>query len=112
MTYTLILQIRQAPGAMLRALGLIERRRFTLCSMSASADGEDGCMQLTLQISDGGRPVQTLVRQLEKQFDVESVGCWPDRSHDIAAALDPAPALTPASPLGPHSDPLPATAPL
>ena len=107
MKYTLIVEMRPAPGALIRALGLVERRRFALASVSTASHAQDGRMQLTMQVEAGERSPHTLVRQLQKQFDIESVSCWPDPAPARETTHEHAPMPVPAGRLSP----LPATVP-
>ena len=71
MNYTLNVQLSGAEGAVIRALGLIERRGFRLgkCSISA-ADDSGRTMKVSVTSS---RPGDLLKRQLERLHDVISV---------------------------------------
>ncbi len=112
MIYTLVLEMRRVPGAVIRAIGLVERRQFMLCSVSAGARTTDGQLQMVMQVDGDGRSPRTLVRQLEKQFDVESVACWPEPARQEArapAVPEHVPAAAPGRP--DFTQPLPATVP-
>lgn len=68
MKHTLHIQLSSVEGAVIRALGLIERRGFSLNSCSVSeADGNGRNMQVSVT-SD--RPGDLLKRQLERLHDV------------------------------------------
>ena len=75
MNYTLNVQLSSAEGTVIRALGLIERRGFSLgkCSIS-EADDSGRAMQVTVTSS---RPGDLLKRQLERLHDVISVELKP-----------------------------------
>lgn len=68
MKHQLDIQLRCCDGAVLRAIGLMERRGFKLlgCHL-AEAQGDGQAMQVTVS-SD--RPVDLLQRQLERLHDV------------------------------------------
>ncbi len=71
MMHTLKIQLKDCEGAVLRALGLIERRCYRLshCVIEESDGGER-----TMQVSVSSmRPVDLLQRQLERLHDVVSV---------------------------------------
>lgn len=68
MRHTLNIQLRTAEGAVLRALGLIERRGFRLETVHArEAQGDGQAMTVTVE---GDRPADLLQRQLERLHDV------------------------------------------
>lgn len=71
MTHTLCIQLKDCEGAVLRALGVIERRGYRLsrCVIEA-ADGGERTMQVSVS---SVRPVDLLQRQLERLHDVVSV---------------------------------------
>ena len=68
MNQTLHVQLSSGEGALIRALGLIERRGFRIntCSVDA-ADGSVRAMQVNVTSS---RPGDLLKRQLERLHDV------------------------------------------
>jgi acetolactate synthase regulatory subunit len=68
MIHVLNIQLRDREGAVLRALGLIERRGFRLHGMiveEASAAGREMSVRVSSE-----RPVELLRRQLERLHDV------------------------------------------
>jgi acetolactate synthase regulatory subunit len=68
MKHSLQIQIYAREGAVLRTLGLVERRGFRLESLSvAEAQGDGHAMRLTVR-SD--RSIALLKRQLERLHDV------------------------------------------
>ena len=66
--HTLKIQLRSCEGAVLRALGLMERRGYRLetCQV-AEAQGDGQAMQVCVASS---RPAELLRRQLERLHDV------------------------------------------
>jgi acetolactate synthase II small subunit len=75
MEHSLNIQLSATEGAVLRALGLIERRGFSLGKCVISEAGEDGrSMEVTVSSS---RPGDLLKRQLERLHDVQSVDLKP-----------------------------------
>jgi len=71
MKHTLHIQLSSCEGAVLRAIGLIERRGFSLDSCSVSeADGDTRSMEISVISS---RPGDLLKRQLERLHDVLQV---------------------------------------
>ncbi len=86
MIYTVILEMRRKEGALLRAIGLVERRGFALCSVSAMPGPGDSEMQMVLQIEANSRSPETLTRQLAKQIDVCEVAWWSGPARAAAPA--------------------------
>lgn len=73
MNHTIRLTIQWVEGALVRALGLIERRGFAVTSIKAAADPAAQQMELTIELRSPGRSVDVLARQIEKLFDVRAV---------------------------------------
>jgi len=75
MNYTLRIQLSSIEGAVIRALGLIERRGYSLnkCTVSES-DGAHRDMEVSVTSS---RPGDLLKRQLERLHDVYHVELLP-----------------------------------
>jgi acetolactate synthase II small subunit len=75
MNHTLDIQLSGREGAVVRALGLIERRGYSLDTCSVSSAVVSGqAMQVTVKSS---RPGDLLKRQLERLHDVLSVELKP-----------------------------------
>ena len=72
-------------GAILRILGLVERRGFRIVkiAMHQTGDGETAAMTLDVEARDAGRELSVLVPQLHRLFEVRSVGLF---STQIASA--------------------------
>ena len=72
---TLRIQLSSVEGAVVRALGLIERRGFSLikCSVSES-DGTGRTMEVSVTST---RPGDLIKRQLERLYDVYHVELLP-----------------------------------
>jgi acetolactate synthase II small subunit len=64
----LTLLLANAEGALVRVLGLIERRGFRLGSMQTRATPHG--LQLTMTLPGDGRPADVLLRQLRRLHDV------------------------------------------
>jgi len=75
MNHTLRIQLSSVDGAVIRALGLIERRGYSLnrCSVSES-DGTGRDMEVSVTST---RPGDLLKRQLERLHDVYHVELLP-----------------------------------
>lgn len=72
MRYRLDLVLKPVEGALVRVIGMAERRGFAPCAISGEPDGDGGPWKLQLVV-DGSRPAETLKRQLQKVYDCESV---------------------------------------
>ena len=71
MTETLNVRLRRAEGALVRLLGLTERRGYPATQVSAiPLDGTTMLVQLTVRCE---RPLEQLTRQLAKLYDVTHV---------------------------------------
>ncbi|ALJ29260.1 MULTISPECIES: ACT domain-containing protein [Stenotrophomonas] len=85
MQYRLDLVLTPAEGALLRVLGMVERRGFAPCNIAGSRQPADaGRWHVQLEVS-GERPPETLCRQLEKVYDCESVRIVPLEPAGVAA---------------------------
>lgn len=71
MTQNLDLEVGRAAGALVRVLGLAERRGYPPVSVSAHPMGPRA-MRVRLTV-ESDRPVDQLVRQLDKLYDVMRV---------------------------------------
>ncbi|UNK58254.1 acetolactate synthase [Pseudoxanthomonas daejeonensis] len=76
MRYRLDLVLKPVEGALVRVIGMTERRGFAPRSIAGGHEGADGRWRLQLEV-DGGRPAETLKRQLQKVYDCESVEISP-----------------------------------
>jgi acetolactate synthase II small subunit len=72
MNRTIELSLQRAEGAIIRAIGLIERRGFAVTAISTTAHDSPDTLALRLEIASRGRPFDVLIRQIEKLFDVRS----------------------------------------
>jgi len=73
MNHTLKLTIQRVEGAVIRTLGLIERRGFSVTSINTVAEDASPHMEMTLEIHSPQRSAETLARHVEKLFDVTNV---------------------------------------
>jgi acetolactate synthase II small subunit len=75
MNYKLRIQMSSCEGAVVRALGLIERRGFSLIKCAvAESDGMGRQMDVSVESS---RPGDLLKRQLERLHDIHQVELLP-----------------------------------
>lgn len=73
MRYRLDLVLHPAEGALLRVIGMAERRGYAPRGISGAADpGDQGRWHLQLVV-EGQRPPETLCRQIETIYDCISV---------------------------------------
>ena len=86
MRYQLDLVLKPAEGALLRVIGMTERRGFSIYAIHGSTiDSDAGRWQLQLEVEGGTRQPQTLQRQLEKVYDCISVTVTALDSAEVAA---------------------------
>lgn len=84
MQYRLDLIVKQAEGALVRVIGMVERRGFVLRGVQATPHA-DGRWRLQMRV-DSTRPAQTLRHQLEKVYDCESVSVSVEADTETGAA--------------------------
>jgi len=72
MRYQLDLTLRHAEGALIRVLGLIERRGFRPLALTGAVDDGNGAWKLQLTV-EGERSEQTLLQQISKLYDCLAV---------------------------------------
>ena len=70
MNRTIEVSLARAEGAIVRTLGLIERRGFVVQSIATRSDPHGDALVLQLEVSSRGRPFDVLVRQILRLFDV------------------------------------------
>ena len=75
MSFTLDLVVKRAERAFERVVGLAGRRGYEIVAVSATMNGDGSALRvrLTLVPRDENRSARTLVRQLAKLVEVESV---------------------------------------
>ncbi|MBR9825344.1 MAG: acetolactate synthase 3 regulatory subunit domain protein [Alphaproteobacteria bacterium] len=74
MSHTLNIRIADREGALVRLIGLVERRGYEICAMDKSA-GDAGIADITMQIAPRGgeRRIDVLMRQVARLFDVHAI---------------------------------------
>lgn len=74
MSNTLRIELADQEGALMRLVGLVERRGFSIATLDKAA-ARDGRAIVTLQVAarEGARQIDVLVRQIGRLFDVNSV---------------------------------------
>ena len=73
MQYRLDLVLVPAEGALLRVIGMAERRGFAPRAIAGAPDAADAGRWHLQLVVDGSRPPETLCRQIEKIYDCVSV---------------------------------------
>ncbi|MDR2872013.1 MAG: acetolactate synthase [Xanthomonadaceae bacterium] len=76
MRYQLDLVLRPVEGALVRIIGMVERRGFGARAITGDIQSVDGRWHLKLVV-EGQRPIEALHRQLEKIYDCLSVRIIP-----------------------------------
>lgn len=74
-TDRLFVEFETAEGAVLRMMGLVERRGFRIrrVAMAEQPNGRTGSLALVIVPHDGNRSIEVLTRQLERLHGVRSV---------------------------------------
>lgn len=70
MNRTIEVSLSRAEGAIVRTLGLIERRGFVVESVATQGGAGDDALVLRVEVASRGRPVDVLVRQILRLIDV------------------------------------------
>ncbi len=73
MNHALQLELDSVDGALLRVIGVTERRGWSATALQAEQSHRADTLNLQMQVM-GDRPVELLIRQLSKLQDVRSVG--------------------------------------
>jgi acetolactate synthase regulatory subunit len=72
MKYSLDVIMTDAEGALERLLGRLRQRGFAMSTMSASCSQDHNSVRARITI-EGARPIEPLVKQISKLFDVKYV---------------------------------------
>jgi acetolactate synthase regulatory subunit len=72
MKYSLDVIMSDAEGALERVLGRLRQRGFVMCSMSAGRAHDHSSIHARITI-ESARPIEPMVKQLSKLFDVKYV---------------------------------------
>jgi acetolactate synthase regulatory subunit len=70
MNRTIEVSLSRAEGAIVRTLGLIERRGFVVEAVATQGGAGDDALVLRVEVASRGRPVDVLVRQILRLIDV------------------------------------------
>lgn len=80
MTCRIDIDFRPGEGAVMRLIGLVERRGFVVRAISLPPARPGAAARLTLEVSprDPGRRVETVCAQIAKMYEVVAVApAWP-----------------------------------
>jgi acetolactate synthase II small subunit len=69
----LVISFKPAEGALIRILGLIERRGFKLRDLAVRDEDTDASIVVDLTARDAARELHVLARQVARLIDVKSV---------------------------------------
>lgn len=72
MNRTIEVSLARAEGAIVRTLGLIERRGFVVESVTTRCDMHAEALVLRVEVASRGRPFDVLVRQILRLVDVRN----------------------------------------
>lgn len=72
MKYSLEVIMSDAEGGLERLLGRLRQRGFGMCTMSAGRSPDHGTIRARITI-EGTRPIEPLIQQIKKLFDVRHV---------------------------------------
>ena len=73
MSERLIVSFTPAEGAVIRVLGLVERRGYSLRGLAMEERADCASMTIDLEARDASRRVEVVARQLDRLVDVNSV---------------------------------------
>ena len=77
MSVRLEIHFTPGEGALLRMLGLVERRGFRVRGIAMTEVADRGSLAVDLEPLDSGRHVEVMARQLARLVDVQSVAFPP-----------------------------------
>ena len=73
MSERLVVSFTPAEGAIVRMLGLVERRGYSLRGLAMEERADCASMTIDLEARDASRRVEVVARQLDRLVDVNSV---------------------------------------
>ena len=86
MKRTIELRLARAEGAIVRTLGLIERRGFTVIAIATRSDAGSESLILRLEVTSEDRPFDVLIRQILRLLDVRAAFLVEPQQSDVRAA--------------------------
>ncbi len=73
MSERLIISFTPAEGALVRMLGLVERRGYALRALTMEERPNGASMMIDIEPRDSSRRVEVVARQLDRLIDVNSI---------------------------------------
>lgn len=86
MKRTIELRVARAEGALVRMLGLIERRGFAVTAIATRNDASPETLVLRLDVATEDRSFEVLVRQILRLLDVRSARLMELQNDEARAA--------------------------
>jgi acetolactate synthase II small subunit len=86
MKRTIELRLARSEGSLVRTLGLIERRGFTVTAMTMRGDVGAESLLLRLEVASQDRPFDVLLRQVLRLIDVRAALLVEPQQGDARAA--------------------------
>ena len=86
MKRTIELRLARTEGAIVRTLGLIERRGFTVTAITMRSDGGSETLVLRLEVATESRSFEVLIRQILRLIDVRAALLMDSLRDDARAA--------------------------
>ena len=86
MKRTIELRLARIEGAVVRTLGLIERRGFSVTAITMRGDTGPESLVLRLEVTSEGRPFDVLLRQILRLIDVRAALLVEAQQGDARAA--------------------------
>ena len=87
MRRTIELRLARAEGAIVRTLGLIERRGFTISAITTRGEPGSESLVLRLEVASEGRAFDVLLRQILRLIDVRAALLVEASKSDARAAF-------------------------
>ena len=86
MRRTIELRLARTEGAIVRTLGLIERRGFAVTAVTTRSDAGSETLVMRLEVACEGRSFDVLIRQILRLFDVRAALLLESQTTDARAA--------------------------
>ena len=86
MKRTIELRLERTEGALVRTLGLIERRGFSVTAIATRNDPNPAMLVLRLEVTTEDRSFDTLIRQILRLFDVRAARLMELQNDEARAA--------------------------
>jgi acetolactate synthase regulatory subunit len=86
MKRTVELRLTRAEGAIVRTLGLIERRGYTVHAIATRSDASSESLILRLELVSADRHFDVLIRQILRLIDVRGALLVESQQPDVRAA--------------------------